>query len=70
MAVVTRPIGKRSPEMDEELLGRYARMSKADWADLYFDALRQLYGDVMSDEEIMQDAEKRLDILKTYRKVQ
>lgn len=60
-------LNKRAPEMDATLYGRYKKMSKADWADLYFDALRQLYGESMSDEEIMQDAEKRLEILKNYR---
>jgi hypothetical protein len=60
-------LNKRAPEMDQELFGRYAKISKADWADLYFDALRQLYGESMTDEEIMQDAENRLEVLKCYR---
>ena len=60
-------LNKRAPEMQQDLFRRYAKISKADWADLYFDALRQLYGETMSDEEIMQDAENRLEILKQYR---
>ena len=58
---------KRLPEIAQELHRRYAQISKADWADLYFDVLRQIYGETMSDEEIMQDAEKRLSILKCHR---
>jgi hypothetical protein len=67
--MTNRPTGvfKRAPEMTNNLRSRYARISKADWSDLYFDAVRQLYGETMTDEEIMQDAEKRLEILKNYR---
>jgi len=67
---MARPTGvfKRSPEMDDELQGRFAKISKADWADIYFDLCRQAFGEEMTDEEIMQDAEKRLGILKNYRK--
>lgn len=58
---------KRSPEMEGKLFPRFAQLSKADWADLYFDLYRQVYGETTGDEEIMQDAEKRCDILKRYR---
>jgi hypothetical protein len=64
------PLNKRSPQMDSELRARYAKISKADWADLYFDLYRQTCGDGQaSDRECLQDAEERLDILKVYRKV-
>lgn len=59
---------KRSPEIASEIKARFAQISKADWAELYFDLYRQTCGNEMaSDEECMRDAEKRLDILKVYR---
>ncbi len=66
---MSRPTGvlKRPPEIAPELNGRYAKISKADWADLYFDLFRQVYGEDEADEAIMQDAEKRLNFLKAYR---
>jgi hypothetical protein len=66
---MTRPTGvfKRSPEMESKLRQRYTKLSKADWSDLYFDLFRQINGEDQTDETIMQDAEKRLDILKIYR---
>jgi hypothetical protein len=64
-----RPTGirKRQPELSPEVRGRYARISKADWADLYADLYRQVFGESETDEAVLQDAEKRLGILKTYR---
>jgi hypothetical protein len=64
-----RPAGivKRQPELSAELRGRYAKISKADWADLYADLFRQVFGEGETDEAVLQDAEKRLSILKTYR---
>ncbi len=62
-------LNKRPPEMDSSLEGRFAKISKAGWADLYFDLYRQTCGDERaSDEECMKDAERRLEILKTYRR--
>jgi len=65
-----RPTGivKRPPELESSLRSRYARLSKADWADLYADLFRQVFGEDEPDEAILQDAEKRLGILKTYRR--
>lgn len=60
------PLNKRGPEIDEKLLPLYAKASKADWADLYFDLYRQCFGETASDGECMQDAMKRLDTLKIY----
>lgn len=61
-------ITKRSPELTAEIRGRYAKISKADWADLYADLYRQMFGEAAEDEVVMQDAERRLGILKNYRK--
>jgi hypothetical protein len=58
---------KRSPEMNAALQARYAKISKADWADLYFDLFRQTSGEDQEDQAIIDDAEKRLEILKRYR---
>lgn len=57
----------RLPEFASELRKRYDSISKADWADLYADLFRQMFGETEEDEMVMQDAEKRLDILKRYR---
>lgn len=68
---MVRPTGiiKRQPEMDHTFLERYSRISKADWADLYFDLYRQLNGEQETDKAIMHDVERRLIILKSYRHV-
>lgn len=58
---------QRPPQMTNALSRRYAQISKADWADLYFDLFRQIHGETVSDAAIMQDAEKRLGILKSHR---
>jgi hypothetical protein len=58
---------QRLPEMDQELYGRYMKIPKADWANVYFDLFRQIYGEYRSDEEVMQDVEMRLDMLKFSR---
>jgi hypothetical protein len=60
-------VTKRPPELDFELRGRYKKISKADWADLYADLFRQVYGEDADDQDIMQDAEERLVILTAYR---
>ncbi len=59
---------KQFPGIAHEVQPRYAAISKADWAELYFDLYRQTHGGGVTDETIMQDAEKRLAVLKQYRK--
>jgi len=44
--------------------GKYAKISKAAWADLYADLYRQINGEQITPEEIIKDAENRLSILK------
>jgi hypothetical protein len=60
-----RPSGvfKRRPVLERSLLGRYARISKARWAELYLDLYRQTHGEHVTDEECMGDAEKRSGVL-------
>jgi hypothetical protein len=65
MAILTGASG--APEIDPRLLGRYARITKANWADLYFDLYREVRGEDAGDAEVMADAEGRLDVLKRYR---
>lgn len=55
------------PEIDEALQGRYAKISKANWCDVFFDLYRESYGEHADDTEIMADAERRLEILERYR---
>jgi hypothetical protein len=59
---------KRDPEIDWHLHGRYAAISKAGWAEAFWDLYRQTINDAGTDEEIMADAERRTVILETYRK--
>lgn len=55
---------KRSVDIESrEVRMRFAKISKASWAELYFDLYRQCFGEVASEEECMQDAEKRLQTL-------
>ena len=63
-------LNKRPPEMAQDLHGQYQKISKADWADAYFDLYRQFHGETSTDEEIMLDIEHRMGILKRYRKQQ
>jgi hypothetical protein len=57
---------QRLPEIDEALAGQYARISKAEWAELYFDLFRETHGEDVGDEEIMADAERRLVTIKRW----
>lgn len=71
MMTMIRPLNKRAPMIDsDELQAKYAKISKADWADLYFDLFRAVNGETEADAAIMQDVEERLAILKSYRKAQ
>jgi len=63
--------GKRQPVFflgrahRQDLGPRFDKMSKADWADLFCDLYCQCFGESESTPEMMmQDAEKRLEILK------
>jgi len=56
--------GKVPPAISRELCPRYDALSKAAWASIYFDLYRQCFGDTTPEEEIMADAERRLEILK------
>ena len=56
---------KRSVDInDREVRLRFAKISKASWAELYFDLYRQCFGEDASEEACMQDAEHRLQTLK------
>lgn len=65
------PIGKRSPELGDvpSNYSRYAKLSKADWADAFVDLYRQLCGDELAAAEFaIMDAERRTEILSRYRR--
>lgn len=56
---------KRSVDInDREVRMRFAKISKASWAELYFDLYRQCFGENASEEDCMLDAEHRLQTLK------
>jgi len=59
--------GNREPLIDRQFLRRYNKLSKADYADLCFDFLRESYGEGISDEEVMKIIEKRHALLKKQR---
>lgn len=56
---------KRAPQVDNEnIMWRALDIPKSEWIEMYFDLYRQTCGDEQIDgEEIMQDAEKRRQIL-------
>jgi hypothetical protein len=54
---------KRPPMLDKAYVNRYHAMSKATWMDLYADLYRQTHGEGCSDGEVMDDAERRAEIL-------
>jgi hypothetical protein len=70
--VMARPAGvtKRLPGIERQLLKRYGNISKADWAELYFDLFRETFGANETDKSIMKDAERRLSILLQYREAE
>lgn len=43
---------------------RFYRLSKSDWADVFCDLYRQAFGDDALPQEILDDAERRLALLK------
>ena len=57
------------PRIDQKLYGRYMKIPKANWAELYFDLMRAGCEGRISDEEIMRLAERRLDRMKPLREV-
>ena len=65
------PINKRAPtEFDGYQKGgtfwRFLKLSKADWADVYCDLYRQVFGDTEStSEQIIADAEQRIQLRKS-----
>jgi hypothetical protein len=61
---------KRPPDtFTDDTYTQYAKISKADWADLFADLYRESSGEeAASSDEIMRDALRRLEILKAYRK--
>lgn len=46
----------------------YMKLSKADWADVYADLYRQVFGADSEPRAILEDARRRLELLKRYRK--
>jgi hypothetical protein len=64
-------INKRPVNLSNDLKPRFAKISKADWAEIFCDLYFESNGigePTPEDEEaMMQDAERRLSILKCYR---
>lgn len=58
---------KRAPEIPREVVGRYEAISKADWVEAFRDLYLQCFGETASADEWMADAERRREILRTYR---
>jgi hypothetical protein len=69
MAILTGRI-QSLPEIDQALHGRYSKISKADWADLYFDLFRETHGETAEDETVMEDAERRMLIIEQWREAE
>lgn len=60
---------KRSPEIPFVLHSRYAKLSKAEWAEAFFDLFIECCASG-SEPDAMTDAERRTEILRTYRKAE
>ena len=43
---------------------RFDKLSKADWADVFCDLYRQVNGECSTPEEMLRDAERRIELLK------
>jgi len=54
----------RAASVDQEVRPRAHKIPKSEWTEMYFDLYRQCFGEDISDEEVMQDAEKRRETLK------
>jgi hypothetical protein len=53
------------PRIDKNSIPvRAEKISKTAWMDLYFDLYQQTHGDPASQADVIEDAEKRLKILK------
>lgn len=64
-------INKRPPDTfpDGDIFWQFHRITKADWADLFADLYREAMGpEDASPDEIMADVQRRLGIIKSYRK--
>lgn len=62
------PLNKRPADIADPVVAAEAfKLSKSDWTDLFFDLYRQTFGEDASEREVMDDARRRLDILKAYR---
>jgi len=58
----------RRPEINNgKVLDAVDKISKSDWIDAYFDLYRQMGGEGASEQEILENAQRRLKILKRYR---
>lgn len=64
-----RPTGiiKRQPEIDAGVKRWYAKTSKADLVEALFSFIRMIHGEALTDEEIMQIAEKEIATIKLNR---
>lgn len=56
---------KTPPALRSDYMGRFAKIAKAKWYDLYADLYRQTHEETATDAEIMIDAEIRLKVLTT-----
>ena len=60
---------KREADLiDDNVKAAAFKLSKADWTELYFDLFRQVFGEKCPESQVMQDAHRRLQIIKTYRR--
>ncbi len=57
----------RAANVDQDVRARAHKIPKSEWTEMYFDLYRQVFGKDRTDDEIMQDAEKRRTILKRAR---
>lgn len=66
------PINKRPPEFlftedHRAAYVQFSRLSKSDWANLYYDLYRQVFGETAEGSEVMADVAQRIEILRRNR---
>ena len=66
------PLNKRPPEFlfteDSRAANKqFTDLSKSDWADLYYDLYRQVFGETAEGSDVMADVAQRIEILRRNR---
>lgn len=61
---IEKPLNKRAPEIADEVLPDYAKLSKADLIEICFSFARMNYGEALSDKALMAKVKREHEALK------